>query len=250
MPVYPVKHVSWGEVVEWTSRLADRIEASGFRADAVVAVGRGGYVVSRILCDLLGVEKLVSLPIRWSSGGPGESYLEDLVRCFRRFGGPEAGGCVGDVVRRLRLETPVRVSADLRGMRALAVEEISATGVQLARAREVVVGEWGAAEARTAALVWKASTSSLRPDYTFIETRSFVWFQFPWSRLSDYRAFARVAISESCSPGSRLTLRDVVELFREWYGFEPEERYLRRALRRLAGEGFLVEEPGGAYRVP
>jgi len=55
----------------------------------------------------------------------------------------------------------------------------------------------------------------MRPDYTFIETPSFVWFQFPWSRLSDYMQFAVVVIEESIGKGKVFDLDSVAELFFE-----------------------------------
>ena len=81
----------------------------------------------------------------------------------------------------------------------------------------------------------------MRPDYTFIETPSFVWFQFPWSRLSDYMQFAVVVIEESIGKGKVFDLDSVAELFFVWYGFRPDYEYLRKALERLVENGFLKE---------
>jgi hypoxanthine phosphoribosyltransferase len=248
MVVYPVKHVSWEEVVEWSFRLADKVRASGFRPDVVVAVGRGGYVVSRLICDSLDIDKLVALPIRWSSGRSASSYLADLIRCFHRFKGFEVGACIAEVVKNLRIEIPIDVRIELNGLRALAVEEISATGMHLAKAKELL-STWGAQEVKGAVLVWKASTSSMRPDYTFIETPSFVWFQFPWSRVSDYVQFAMVAIEESLGGAKDhiFNLEYVEKLFIEWYGFKPDYKYLKRALEKLVEVGFLKRSCDGKY---
>jgi len=238
MVVYPVKHVSWKEVVEWSSILADKVKVSGFRPDIVVAIGRGGYVVSRLICDFLNIDKLIALPLRWSDNRSAGSYLADLIKCFYRFKGPEVGVCIAEVVKSLRIEIPVNIRIELSGLKTLAVEEISATGMHLAKAKELL-STWGAISVKTAALVWKASTSSMRPDYTFIKTPSFVWFQFPWSRLSDYMQFAVVVIEESIGKGKVFDLDSVAELFFVWYGFRPDYEYLRKALERLVENGFL-----------
>ncbi|MEM0093773.1 MAG: phosphoribosyltransferase, partial [Thermofilum sp.] len=63
MPKVNTKLVSWEEVVTWVRKLADAIQASGFKPDVVVAVARGGYVPARLLCDFLDVHDLVSLQI-------------------------------------------------------------------------------------------------------------------------------------------------------------------------------------------
>jgi len=239
MVIYPVKHVSWDEVVDWSFRLGNRVMESGFRADAIVAVGRGGYVVSRMLSDLLDVDKVIALPIRWV-GQRGRNYLVDLIKCFHRFRGAEVAECIADVVKGLRVEIAVDVEAKLMGLNVLAVEEISATGMHLAKAREIL-HRWGAREVRTATLVWKRSTATLRPNYIFIETPSFVWFQFPWSRLSDYTQFALALIEENLTKNNNnaFSIWDIEKLFIEWYGFKPERRYLVKALDKLAEKRLL-----------
>lgn len=241
MVIYPVKHVSWGEVTEWSLRLARIVGSSGFKPDVVVAVGRGGLVVSRILADVLDIDKILYLPIRWREGfrKPGESYLAELIRCFAKGSGIEL--CIADVVKSLSIETVFSFETNLSGSKALAVEEISATGLHLAKAREILVEKWGAGDVKTATLVWKASTSQLKPDYVFIETRSFVWFQFPWSRASDYKQFAKVAMEEECRREGKCSwsIEEIGELFKKWYGFNPDKKYLEIALEKLTKEGIL-----------
>ncbi|MEM1542177.1 MAG: phosphoribosyltransferase family protein [Ignisphaera sp.] len=250
MVIYPVKHVSWNEVVDWSIRLTDKVKSSGYLPDVVVAIGRGGIVVSRIICDLLDINRLIVIPIRWreTKRTVGESYLADLVRCFSRSSSIEM--CIADIVKNLSIEVVFEYNIDLNGYRALAVEEISATGLHLAKARDIIKNIWRADEVKTATLIWKAATSPLKPDYTFIETKSFVWFQFPWSRTSDYQQFAKVAIEEEYMKHGKdiWTLEDIVELFRKWYGFEPERRYLEIALAKLIELGTL-EKVNEIYRV-
>jgi len=235
MAIYPVKHVSWDEVVEWSTRLAAKVKESGYKPDVVVAVGRGGYVVSRLLCDLLDVDRLVALPIRWREQfrRRGEGYLADLIRCFAKA--KQVDLCIADVVKRLSIEVVFNFDINLEGYNVLAVEEISATGLHLAKAKEIALNNWRAGNVKTATLVWKASTSPLKPDYVFITTNSFVWFQFPWSRLSDYQQFAKVAMEEECRNSGKCqwTLDEVEKLFRKWYGFDADRKYLSMALEKL-----------------
>jgi len=236
--------VGLGEVVDWTSRLAEKVSRDGFEPGAVVAVGRGGAVVARLLSDLLGVGTLVLAPVRWVEVGarPCERYLADLVRGWVRSSreGRHVWEYVGEVVSRLRVSVDPELSLDLGGRRVLLVEEIVATGAHLAVALDLA-RRWRCGEARSAALVWKSSTASLRPDYFLVEARGFAWFQFPWSRLEDYKQFVKVMLEEgSREVGKRVWhLHEVVELFTEWYGREPERYYLRKALEWLSRCGTL-----------
>jgi hypoxanthine phosphoribosyltransferase len=94
-------------------------------------------------------------------------------------------------------------------------------------------------------LVWKSTACRVRPDYFVREEKSFVWYQFPWSRLDDYKQFVRVALESSARDGkSSLTLSEVEELFEAWYGSRPDPLYLKRALDLLAKEGFLEKREG------
>lgn len=243
-PRFPVKFVDLGEVVNWSSRLADRVSADGFEPDAVVAVGRGGAVVARFLADLLGVGTLVLAPVRWVevSARPCERYLADLVRGWVRSSreGRPVWEYVGEVVSRLRVSVDPGISLDLSGRRALLVEEIVATGAHITVAKDLA-RRWGCADTRSATLVWKSSTASVRPDYFLVEARGFVWFQFPWSRLEDYKQFVKVMLEESSREVGRAvwSLREVEELFNEWYGREPDRYYLRKALQWLSDCGTL-----------
>ena len=50
--------VAWDKAV-WLARdLAKIVKASGYRPDLVIAVGRGGFVPSRIVCDFLLLNEL------------------------------------------------------------------------------------------------------------------------------------------------------------------------------------------------
>lgn len=240
MVVYPVKHVSWSEVVSWTAKLAELI-IKEFKPDIIVAVGRGGYVVARLLCDFIDVDKLISLPVKWKEKIKrySENYLAELIRCFARD--IDLGGCIANVVKNLEIEIVLSIDTNLRGFKALAVEEISATGLHLSRAKEIISYLWKADEVKTATLIWKSSTSYLKPDYMFIKTPSFVWFQFPWARASDYQQFAKVALEMECEKRNRCIwkLNDIIELFRIWYGFTPDMTYLVMTLNKFIELGIL-----------
>jgi len=91
-------------------------------------------------------------------------------------------------------------------------------------------------------LVWKSTACRARPDY-FVREEGFAWYQFPWSKLDDYKQFVRVALEASATGGKgSLTMNEVEELFEAWYGSRPDPLYLERALDLLAEEGFLEKD--------
>ncbi len=238
MPIYPVKHVSWSEVEDWSMRLAEKIASSGFKPDVVVAVGRGGYIVSRLLCDYIDVDKLIAVPIKWSEKEKreGENYLADLIRCFMTR---EVDSCIANVVRNLSITIPVEIQTDLKNMKSLAVEEVTATGLHLAKVKQILL-EWGSSEVKTATLVWKAQTSTLKPDYTFIEPKRFVWFQFPWSRISDYQQFVKILVDEYKKQEIQsVDIDKLVHDIKNFYGFKPSTIHLKKALRNLEKHGII-----------
>jgi len=255
MALYPVKFVDWREVVEWTAELSKSVVSDGFRPEVVVAIGRGGFVVARLLCDFLDVSNLLCVPVKWVEGPtrPGEKYTADLVRGWveasRR--GSSYEEAIARVVSRLKCALSFNYHVDLRGMRSLLVEEIVVTGYHMDLARRVVQGDWGSSELRTAALVWKSTACKVRPDYFVREEKGFVWYQFPWSRLDDYKQFVRVALEASATEGrSSLAVEEVGELFESWYGSRPDPLYLERALDLLAEEGFLERRGGRVVLAP
>lgn len=238
-PLYPVKFVDWS----W--RLAEKIDGDGYVPDVIIAVGRGGFVVSRLLCDFLEVDNALSIPIKWveTVRRPGEKYLADLVRGWVEAvrGDKPAEQSVADVVKRLKTSITFELHVDLSGKKALLVEEIVATGMHFSTAREFISKRWRVEDMRTATLVWKSSTAPFfKPDYYLIENREFVWFQFPWSRLSDYKQFLIAMLSEHAKVGGRIwRIDDVEREFSTWYGPKHDQTYLRRALEKLAKEGFI-----------
>ena len=250
-PLYPVKFVEWREVVEWTWKLSEKIEQSSFIPDIIVAVGRGGLVVSRLLCDFLDVEAALILPIKWIEPArrPGEKYLADLVRGWVKAVREDKSTdeSVEEVVKSLRTEIKIGFNVDLSSKKALLVEEIVATGMHMSMAKEYAYRRWRVKDLRTATLVWKSSTAPFfKPDYYIVEPRGFVWFQFPWSRLNDYKQFLRAMLSDFSNKGKRTcTIEEVKSEFAVWYGSKIDFSYLKKALDALAKEKairFIDEE--------
>ncbi|MEM4799560.1 MAG: phosphoribosyltransferase, partial [Sulfolobales archaeon] len=201
----PVKQVSWNDIVEWSRGLARKILESGWIPDVVIAIARGGYVPARLICDFLGVENLLSLQSQhWTEAAKASE------RAIIKF--------------------PYTV--DLRGLKALLVDDIVDTGESLLLAREYVQKNWKPEELRIAALQWISSVAKFKPDYYHIEVREWIWFQYPWTRVEDLSQFISRIIKENSSK-SLWNLEEIISSFKEWYGYIPDDLYLEEALNML-----------------
>lgn len=221
MAKIPVKLVDWGEVVEWSRILSEKIASTGYRPTIIIAVSRGGYVPARLLCDFLGVENLVSIQSQhWTEAA---KMAEKALIKFE-------------------------YTIDLRGHKALLVDDIVDTGDTLMLARRYVEDKWRPSELKVAALQWISTTAKFKPDYYALEVKDWVWFQYPWTRLEDVSQFTARMLGEE-KPGRPLSLEEIKEMFRERYGIMVEDFYYEYAARRLVEQGVL--EPVGdkyAYR--
>jgi hypoxanthine phosphoribosyltransferase len=220
----PVKLVSWQEIVEWSRGLAKKIAESGYKPTVIIAVARGGYVPARLLCDFLGVENLLSIQSQhWTEAAKASE--------------------------RAILKFPYKV--DLRGHRALLVDDIVDTGETILLAKDYIMREWKPDELRIATLQWISSVAKFKPDYYYIEVKEWTWFQYPWTRLEDVTQFLkRMLIEEAKNNGKKeWTLSEIIAKFQEWYGVIVESFYYEDALEILKKEG-IVEPLGNLrYRV-
>lgn len=157
-----IRIISWGEGITLSEELARRVESSGYKPEVVVAISRGGLVPARIISDVLGVDDVVTIGVKY-------------------------WGLAHKRAERPILYHGVEPSA-VRGRRALLVDEVADTGHTLQLARAVL--ELMGAEVKTAVLHFKA-TSSTAPDYYVERVEEWVWISYPWSRHEDYREFKR-----------------------------------------------------------
>ncbi|MEM2274368.1 MAG: phosphoribosyltransferase [Thermofilum sp.] len=222
MPKVNTKLVSWEEVVTWVRKLADAIQASGFKPDVVVAVARGGYVPARLLCDFLDVHDLVSLQIlHW--------------------------GRAAEITAEAHVKYPYTL--DLSGKRVLIVDDIVDTGDSVIVARDFVLRNWRPLEVRIAAMQWISPVAKIKPDYFVEEVREWVWYQYPWTRAEDTTNFFEKIIREMVKEGkTSWTREELIKAFREWYGIDVGSAYYEIALSRLEMAGLLKKE-GTTYKV-
>ncbi|HID80673.1 MAG TPA: phosphoribosyltransferase [Ignisphaera sp.] len=213
MPRIPVRLVTWEEIVEWSRGLAKRIEEQGYQPDVVIAIARGGFVPARLICDFLGVENLLSIQ--------SQHWTEAAMKGERA------------VIK-------FKYTIDLRGMKALLVDDIVDTGDSMILAKEFIEQNWKPDVLKTAALQWISSVAKIKPDFYYIEVKEWVWFQYPWTRLEDTVQFIKRMLTEEARSGKTAwKIEEIKEKFKEWYGIMVEDQYFLKALEILISKGML-----------
>ncbi|RLG60036.1 phosphoribosyltransferase [Candidatus Geothermarchaeota archaeon] len=141
--------LTWNDIVKLSIELTEKIIESGFKPDVIVGVMRGGWVVAKIVEDLLGVQEIASLEIKFYKG-------------------------IGEKAERPILTQPLVV--DIRDKKVLVVDDVADSGRTLQTATEIVRLH-GAREVKTATLYVKP-WSIIIPDYYSGTTTA--WIVFPW----------------------------------------------------------------------
>ncbi len=222
MSKVPVKLVSWEEIVEWSRGLAKKIIDSGWTPDIIIAVARGGYVPARLLCDFLNVENLTSLQ---------SQHWTEAARAAEKA----------------TIKFPYKI--DLKGLRALIVDDITDTGDTLILARNFIADNWNPQEVKTATLQWISSVAKIKPDYYYIEVKEWVWFQYPWTRLEDITSFLKKMFEEEYKVNSKDSWTDdeIRKTFYEWYGFHIDNTYYPLAIEQLLKKGLIAKYSNNMY---
>lgn len=121
-----------------------------------MAISRGGFIPARLICDLLDINSLACIRIKYYSG-INRTLAEPRIIC--------------------------PLNADAKNKRVLIVDDVADRGNTLMVAKKHVE-EVGAREIRLATLHYKP-WSKLEPDYYAREFRS--WIVYPWEVFESIR---------------------------------------------------------------
>ncbi|MCD6484538.1 MAG: phosphoribosyltransferase [Candidatus Odinarchaeota archaeon] len=143
--------ISWNKIYDLSIRLAEKIRKSNFVPDLIIGIARGGWIVARLLSDLLDIDDVGSVRIQFYRS-VGVTYHEPVV------------------------SQPVSISVEKK--RVLLCDDVSDTGYSLKTAIEHIK-ERGAEIVKTATLHQKSKTV-LIPDYWVEKTDA--WIIYPWER--------------------------------------------------------------------
>ena len=147
--------MSWELFDRLAKSVADKIKASGFKPDFMVGLARGGWVLSRVLCDYIGVKDLVSLKV-------------------------EHWGVTATPDGKAQIKYPFDI--DLTGRNVLVVDDITDTGESMKIAEEYVQSK-NPASIKTAALR-HIEGSKFTPDF-YGDVIKWRWVVFPWNFVED-----------------------------------------------------------------
>jgi hypoxanthine phosphoribosyltransferase len=205
--------MTWEEQYRLAKVLAEKVRSSGYRPDIIIAIGRGGYVPARILCDLLSLSRLTSVKAEhW--GTPAEKGERAVIR--------------------------FPLCIDIRREKVLIVDDVTDTGDSL----DVVltyVKSLGPSEVRTAVLQHK-EVSRFVPDYYAEVCPVWRWIVYPWALHEDLVGFAKRVLTEG-----PLTLRELGSELDRRFRLPASEGDIRDALEDLISSGEVVKE-GSRYR--
>lgn len=147
--------MDWRHFYSLSKKVARKIIESMFEPSFIVGLARGGWVLSRVLCDFLGIKDLVSLKV-------------------------EHWGITATPDGKAQLKYPFEI--DLSGRRVLVVDDITDTGESMQLAVEHIK-TLNPEEVRTATLR-HIRGSKFVPDY-FGDEISWRWIIFPWNYVED-----------------------------------------------------------------
>jgi hypoxanthine phosphoribosyltransferase len=162
--------MDWDLFYELSKKTADKIISSKFKPDFMVGLARGGWVLSRVLCDFLGVKDLVSLKV-------------------------EHWGVTATPDGSAQIKYPFRI--ELRGRRVLIVDDITDTGESMRVAKEYVE-TMNPLVVKTATLR-NITGSKFKPDY-FGDEISWRWVVFPWNYNEDMCNIVPKAAADGAPP--------------------------------------------------
>jgi len=176
--------MSWKLFDKLAKNVAKKINESGFKPDFMVGLARGGWVLSRVLCDYIGVKDLVSLKV-------------------------EHWGVTATPDGKAQIKYPFDI--DLTGRNVLVVDDITDTGESMMVAVDYVKTK-NPADIRTAALR-HIEGSKFTPDY-FGDVITWRWVVFPWNFVED---MCNIVPKVSKDTGS---LKEVKELLKERHNID------------------------------
>jgi hypoxanthine phosphoribosyltransferase len=154
------------------------VHASRFEPEIIVAIGRGGYVPARVVCDYLLFRDLTTIKIEhWGVA----ATIDDQAHI--RFG----------------------LSTDISNMRVLLLDDITDTGDTLLEALDYI-RNCQPSEVRTAVLQHK-TCSTFVPDYYAHRIVKWRWVIYPWAIFEDLSGFIKRIGSEEWQPVEEIQQR-------------------------------------------
>ena len=153
--------ISMPEVYNLCFELALKIKAANDFPEVIVAIGRGGFVPARFICDFLNISALTSIKVHHYSH-------------FHRH---------------KTVTIPFPLSGVVKDQKVLVVDDINDTGLSLAAAVRHIMS-YGPSEIKTAVLHEK-DNDNFKVDYCAKYIKKWRWIFYPWARMEDLGALLK-----------------------------------------------------------
>jgi hypoxanthine phosphoribosyltransferase len=212
---FPCQLVTWEEACGLAKDLAQKVKSSGYRPDLVIAIGRGGYVPARIVCDILLHKDLTSIKI-------------------------EHWGIAACKQEQARIKFPI--SVDVASLDLLIIDDVTDTGDTLKAATDYLE-KMEPSSIKTGVLQHKA-TSLFEPDYFVELIREWRWIIYPWAAHEDLIGF-----TEKILPYEFSTDNQIYADLKRCYFLEVDPRIISGILGDLVEMG-RAERCNDMYRKP
>ncbi|MDI6917143.1 MAG: phosphoribosyltransferase [Thermoplasmatales archaeon] len=153
------------EIITWTKAyslgkiLSRKIKSSGYKPDIVVAIGRGGYVPARIVCDFLSIMNLTGVAVQ-------------------HWGAAEKKG-------KAKIVAPLNMK--IKNKNVLVIDDITDTGETMAIVVKYLKKQ-KPKNIKTGVLEHK-KVSFFVPDFFAHKIVKWRWITYPWARYEDLPVF-------------------------------------------------------------
>ena len=204
MPKIPVKVVSWNEIVELSTKLAEKIIDSNYNVDVIIAIARGGLVPARLLADILGIFDVLSIKV--------EHWVVTASHT------PEA-----------KIKYPFKL--DLPGKNVLIVDDITDTGDSIDLSKKYVIENFNTTNVKTATLQYIKPVAKVTPDYYAEEITNWTWFMYPWNYWEDEINLVNKILIEKGK--ENIDINQLKELFAENYGIKDPPIPLQDIIKEM-----------------
>jgi hypoxanthine phosphoribosyltransferase len=198
----PCELISWARFQKLSQLLVDKITASGFDPDLIIAIGRGGYIPARLLSDYLDIMDITTFKIEHYRG----SYKHSSA-----------------VVK-----YPLTDNVVIDGRRILVVDDVSDSGDTFTIANKHIAKRGSPKQIKTAVLHHK-TTSIYTPDYYAQRVIKWRWIIYPWAVTEDVASFIE---SDALS---HLSLEGIAEQLKLNHGIQVPLINIQNALRNMSG---------------
>ncbi len=196
--------MDWNLFYDLARQVAKKVNNSGYKPDMIVGLARGGWVLARVLCDLIGIKDLVSLKV-------------------------EHWGVTATPDGKAKLKYPLNV--DLTEKNVLVVDDITDTGESMHVTVEYLKS-LKPSEIKTAALR-HITSSKFMPDY-FGEEISWRWVIFPWNFTEDMcNIVPKVCARLKMSPDGDVDVTQIKNELKQFYTIDTTEETIADILQEL-----------------